>query len=153
MTWLGWELDFEAGSVAIPNNKILKLKQLAYQISDQEQVHFKTLAKLAGSIASFSFVVGSISRVMTRAIYKLIGSAETWYDSVFINSEVFDELWFWVINLDQLNFKPFIPKSSTVGIIYSDASSTGFGGHFTVQCGRDWSFGSFTNKEKQQVPR
>ena len=53
---------------------------VAYQISDQKQVHVKILAKLAGSIASFSFV-GSISRLVTRAIHKLLGSAETWYDS------------------------------------------------------------------------
>ena len=61
---------------------------------------------------------------------------------------MFDELRFCIINLDRLNFKPFVPKSSTVEIIYSDDSSTGFGGHFSVQCGRYWSFGSFTNKEK-----
>ena len=80
LIWLGWELDFEAASVAIPDNKILRLKQLANQISDQKQVHVKT-CKLAGSIASFAFVVELISRLMTRAIYKLIDSAETWYDS------------------------------------------------------------------------
>ena len=29
-----------------------------------------------------------------------------------------------------------LPKSSAVGVVYSDASDTGFGGYF-VQCGQD----------------
>ena len=38
------------------------------------------------------------------------------------------------------------PTSSAVGVVYSDASDSGFGGYF-VQCGQDLVSGSWLVKE------
>ena len=42
--------------------------------------------------------------------------------------------------------KPMLPKSSGVGVVYSDASDTGFGGYF-VQCSQDLVSGTWSHKE------
>ena len=42
--------------------------------------------------------------------------------------------------------KPMLPKSSAVGVVYSDASETGFGGYF-VQCSQDLVSGTWSHKE------
>lgn len=148
LTWLGWELNFEAGSVKIPSKKISRFKKLVFEISTQKVAHVKLLAKITGSLASFSFVIGSISRLMTRASYRLIASANSWNDFIFINPDVMQELKFWFFNVDRLNLRPFLPKSSTIGVVFSDASSKAFGGHFSVKCGRHFSFGSFSDQER-----
>ena len=54
-----------------------------------------------------------------------------------ISSEIRRELSFWITNIDAVNGRQMIPKSSSVGIIYSDVNVTGFGG-FLVQCGQEF---------------
>ena len=41
---------------------------------------------------------------------------------------------------------PMSPKSSAVGVVYSDASDSGFGGYF-VQCGQDLVSGTWSDEE------
>ena len=62
-----------------------------------------------------------------------------------VSDEIRDELSFWLSNIDTINGRVMSPKSSAVGVVYSDASDSGFGGYF-VQCGVDlvssvWSEG------------
>jgi len=63
-----------------------------------------------------------------------------------ISSEVRRELSFWINNIDAVNGRRMIPKSSSVGIVYSHASDTGFGGYL-VQCGQEFVSGSWSDKE------
>ena len=53
-----------------------------------------------------------------------------------VSAAIRDELSFWLSNIDTLNGRAMSPKSSAVGVVYSDASDSGFGGYF-VQCGVD----------------
>ena len=53
-----------------------------------------------------------------------------------VSPEIRNELSFWLYNIDSINGKVMSPKSSAVGVVYSDASDSGFGGYL-VQCGLD----------------
>ena len=55
---------------------------------------------------------------------------------MFPLAEVRYELSFWLNNIDSFIYKVMSPKSSAVGVVYSDASDSGLGGYF-VQCGLD----------------
>ena len=55
---------------------------------------------------------------MTRAIHRAISSSSSWEDYLLLNDDVFQEFDFWLLNIDPLNNKPFIPKSSTIGVVF-----------------------------------
>jgi len=62
--------------------------------------------------------------------------------SFLFSPGVREEWSFLSTKLNSLNGKPMSPKSSTVGIVYSDASDSGFWGYL-VQCGRENVSGSW----------
>ena len=93
-----------------------------------------------------SCAVGNITKLLTRSFYSSIEQRSSWDDLFCISSEVRRELSFWINNIDAVNGRRMIPKSSSVGIFYSDASDTGVGGYL-VQCGQEFFSGSWSDKE------
>ena len=63
-----------------------------------------------------------------------------------VSPEIRYELSFWLNNIDFVNDKVMSPKSSAVGVVYSDASDSGFGGYY-VQCGLDLVSGVWSHEE------
>ena len=104
------------------------------------------LASITGQIISMSCAVGNITRLLTRNCYAAIEQRTSWDQRLFVSPEIRNELFFWQNNIDPINGKPMSPKSSAVGVVYSDASDTGFGGYF-VQCGQDLVSGTWSDKE------
>ena len=64
-----------------------------------------------------------------------------------INDEVGEELQLWYSHLPILNGFPIRHESSSVAVVYSDASQTGFGGYL-VSCGHHEVAGHWDNNEK-----
>ena len=71
----------------------------------------------------------SIARFMTRGLYATINSIGYWYQTLEISSEVLSELRFCLFNLEKYNGQSIWHSTSTVCLVYSDASSTGHGGY------------------------
>ena len=80
--------------------------------------------------------VGNVARLFTRSCYAAIERRTSWAQPLNVSAEIRDELSFWLNNIDTINGRLMSPKSSAVGVVYSDASDSGFGGYF-VQCGVD----------------
>ena len=108
-------------------------------------MHVKDLASITGQIISMSIAVGNITRLLTRSCYATIEKRTSWNDTLHINTEVRSELEVWLGHIDSLNGIPMHPKSSAVGIVFSDASDHGFGG-YTVKCGNNLVSGTWGPK-------
>ena len=80
--------------------------------------------------------VGNVTRLFSRNCYVAIECRTSWDQPLNASSGIRYELSFWLSNFDIISGKVMSPKSSTVGVVYSDASDSGFGGYF-VQCGVD----------------
>lgn len=74
--------------------------------------------------------------LFTRNCYAAIERRYFWDQPLHVSSEVRYEISFWLNNIDSFIYKVMSPKSSAVGVVYSDASDSGLGGYF-VQCGLD----------------
>ena len=98
-------------------------------------------------LISMSMVIGQITRLMARHLYALINSRSSWDSQVEINDEVKGELQFWYSHLPILNRFLIRPESSSVAVVYSDASQTGFGGYL-VSCGHHEVAGHWDNNER-----
>ena len=82
--------------------------------------------------------VGNFTRLFTRNCYAAIECRTSWDQPLPVSPEIHNELSFWLNNIDTFNCKIMSPKSFAVGVVFSDASDSGFGGYF-VQCGPGFS--------------
>ena len=147
LTFLGTVLDYQAGTISMTKRRLSKLKSSLLSCLKHREVQTRALASITGQIISMSIAVGNITRLLTRQCYTAIEQRNTWDDFIIITPEIHRELIFWLNNIESLHGKPMRPKSSAVGLVYSDASDTGFGGYM-VQCGRDFVSGPWSPEEK-----
>ena len=146
LVFLGTVLDFESGLISIPEERILKPKSSIDSCLQDNFISTRGLASITGQIISMSCAVGNVTRLLTRNCYAAIEQRTSWDQLLFVSPEIRNELSFWQSNIDSINGKPMSPKSSAVGVVYSDASDTGFGGYF-VQCGQDLVSGTWSDEE------
>ena len=70
--------------------------------------------------------IGNIVRLMIRSMYAQISAQRSWFLTFTLQHFAVEELVFWQSNLGRLIGGR---KSSAVGVAYSDASDTGYGGY------------------------
>ena len=145
LVFLGALLDFEEGLILIAERRILKLKSTLVSCLRKDQIVARDLASITGQVISMTCAVENVARLFTRSCYAAIERRTSWAQPLNVSAEIRDELSFWLSNIDTINGRVMSPKSSAVGVVYSDASDSGFGGYF-VQCGVDlvssvWSEG------------
>ena len=100
-------------------------------------------ASITGKIISMSLALGDIARLRTRALYADIHSRSSWQGTITLTADAKEELNFWLGSIDEFNSRHVWRAPSAVRVVYSDASSTGFGS-YVVQHGehiahRQWS--------------
>ncbi len=71
--FLGYTLDVAQNKLGITLKRRLKVKLALESIDPAQPVLRRTLASLVGRIVSMSFVFGPLVRMMTRALYELMG--------------------------------------------------------------------------------
>ena len=143
VSFLGYILNFESGMIYVSESRLDKLRTSFAKRTLDDCIRIRSLASIVGQIISMGTAVGNIVRLMTRHCYAAIENRSCWDQIVSISPGVREELSFWSTNLNSLNGKPKSPKSTTVGIVYSDSSDSGFGGYL-VQCGRENVSGSWS---------
>ena len=147
--WLGFEIDLYAGSFRVPSDKISKLKNLIASIDPCSQVQVRLIASVAGQIISMGLALGPVARLRTRALYTVIEQRQYWNDRLFLTDEAREELQFWQEHVDQLNEQPIWFSSGATRVVFTDASSSGFGG-FIVGVGSSIAHGQWSAYEIQQ---
>ena len=128
LVFLGPILDFGEDLIQIPEFRILKLKSSLVSCLQSNQSLARDLASVTGQIISMACAVGNITRLFTRNCYAAIEGRSAWDQPLYVSPEVHFELSFRLNNIDSINGKVMPPKSSVVGVVYSDASDSGFGG-------------------------
>ena len=144
--WLGFTIDLADGKFYIQEKKLDKLKNAVKSISALEKVPVRALGSVVGQIMSMGLALGPITRLRTRALYALINSSTSWSDRLQINTEAQMELNFWAENIDSLNGEPIWFRSGATRVVYSDASSSGYGG-YSVELGNEVAHGLWSADE------
>ncbi|XP_069109071.1 uncharacterized protein [Argopecten irradians] len=133
LTFLGNIINTEEGLLSIPDYRILRAKSCfeeLIKIGEQgRSVLVRKLAKCTGHIISMSLVFGSVTQLMTRSMSMQIAGTSSWNESVQLNEQSREEVKFWDRNIDVRNKCPLRFESKYHTLVYSDASSTGFGGY------------------------
>ena len=149
IVWLGFEINLEQGKIIIPQRKIDALQSQLQLAILQSSLPAKTLASITGKIIAMSLALGPIARFMTRGLYSALNAMNSWCQRVQITPEALTELQFWLYNIHKYNGQNIWHSPAAVRLVYSDASSTGYGG-YTVQHGPQVAHGLWSKEEALQ---
>ena len=145
--WLGFHLDLLGGMFYIPQDKVWKLNKSIDAVLQSKLVCARTLASIAGQIISMGLAIGPVARLHTRALYFVLNKRRSWSDNLHLDGAVLDELTFWRSSLPAFNGQPIWFSPGATRVVFSDASSTGYGGYHLVEIGPHVAHGQWSEYE------
>ena len=92
-------------------------------------------------------------RLLTRQLYKEIESQPSWHSPFQLPKEAADELNFWLENITERNGFTFKPRPTTTKVVFTDASSTGYGGFIAQRLSETLCVGKFNETDVHRVNR
>ena len=124
---MGYCIDLAVHTISIPSNKILSVVQVIDSIRSQyPSSTARKLAQFVGKVISMGFVLGNITRIMTRYSHFDILRSPTWDEKISLSDSTLKELCFWKENISSLNSRRLLSTQFHYSrVCYSDASSTG----------------------------
>ncbi len=93
--------------------------------------------------------IGPVSRFMSRSLYIVLDSRNTWCEYLPLSSEARDELEFWEKCLTNHHSQPICRSPSAMRVVYLDASETGYTG-YVVEHGPCVAYGQWTSEEARR---
>ena len=127
LVWLGLNWNLVSGSISITDRRISNFIALIDKfLQSAPYVMARECASIAGHIMSMSLVLGSLTRLKTHFLYKVIDSRCTW-DSRF--NIGLSEIFFWKNNIVSLNSRPIMPYQAPFLLSFSDASNVACGAY------------------------
>ena len=96
---------------------------------ESKHCSYRFVAKIASFLQSLFLAVGPDVRLFTGNMHFAIASRTLWNDIFLIPAQLMEERKFWRYNITAFNGYSIRPKYSFDYVIYTDASSCGFGGY------------------------
>eukprot|EP00057_Strongylocentrotus_purpuratus_P017653 XP_011672127.1 PREDICTED: uncharacterized protein LOC105442056 isoform X3 [Strongylocentrotus purpuratus] len=132
-TWLGLDWVTSENKVYISQRRVGKLKKNIENLLDRMQsnndiVHVKELARVAGQISSMHTAMGQIVQIRTRNICNSLNTKASWQAPIKVGREAKDELKFWLHHVERINGIEIKRLPFVAYTMFTDASETGFGG-------------------------
>ena len=132
LVWLGLNWDVVSGTISITYKRISNFIALIYKFLQlAPYVTARDCASIAGHIMSMSPILGSLTRLKTRFLYKVIDSRHSW-DSRFNigpHNDCLSEIFFWKSNIVSLNSWPILHYQAPFLLSFSDASNVACGAY------------------------
>ncbi|XP_053400756.1 uncharacterized protein LOC128557413 [Mercenaria mercenaria] len=136
LEWIGILWNSKRFCISIPDRRVSDLKKcLKSLLNGLPFVTARNLAKVTGKIISMMAVIGNLSRLMTRFLYKEIETRHSWdfHYKLSHRHPCISELSFWLENVDKLNVKNLSVYEPVQTTVFSDASHTSCGSYI-VDC-------------------
>ena len=107
----------------------------------------RVLASIVGRIIAMGLGIGPITRFMTRSMYTLLESRASWNCFLRLTPEAQREIKFWIEGLRQYNSQPIWYTPSSIRVVYTDASESGYGGYI-VEHGCHVAMGQWSEEDE-----
>ena len=88
--WLGFEVDLHQDILSVPQEKINALKTQLEQVALRPRLLAKVLASLAGKIIAMSIALGPVARLMTRGLFALLSTRQSWCETLTVSDQMFN---------------------------------------------------------------
>ena len=130
LVWLGLNWDLVTSTISITDRRTSEfIARIDKFLLSAPYVTARDCALIAGHVMSMSPVLGNLTCLKTRFLYKVIESRRSW-DSRFnigLHNDCLSEIFFWKINIVSLNTRPILPYYAPLLFNYSDASDVARG--------------------------
>ena len=124
--WLGLEIDTKYFVLKIKEKRITKVLAKMSKMVNRSVATARQVSSIAGGLISQELVLGPISGLFTREMYRFVDACPSWDGKVSIPVAVYEELEFWQKNLSSLNVKHLeesrVPVCAST-TVQSDASN------------------------------
>ena len=99
--------DTYQGLISVTERRVSKLKSSIDLLrkDDCKILKVRDVASVVGQVRSLTPCVGSVARIMTLALYTVVNQKQSRKSKVELSKEAFDELTFWIDNVDSFNFR------------------------------------------------
>lgn len=124
--WLGLQIDTKNFRLKIKEKRVTKVLAQISEMLPNVLSSARKISSIAGGLVSQEIVLGPVTGLFTREMYRFIDAAPSWDKRVGIPVGVYEELRFWQENLSSLNVKCLEERKVPVcasSTINSDASS------------------------------
>ncbi|RMX55317.1 hypothetical protein pdam_00025080 [Pocillopora damicornis] len=107
ITCLGTVFDTYQGLISVTERRVSKLKSSIDLLRKDncKILKVRDVASVVSQVILLTPCVGSVAKIMTRALYTVVNQKQSWDSQVELSKEAFDELTFWIDNVDSLNFR------------------------------------------------
>ena len=123
---LGLEIDTKYFVLKIKGKRVTKVLGQVSKMLTRSFASGRQISSIAGGLISQELVLGPVTGLFTREMYRFIDTTLSWDRKVSIPKAVFDELEFWQKNLPTLNVKHLeesrVPVCAST-TVQSDASN------------------------------
>ena len=130
LVWLGLNWNLVIGTISITDRRICKFIALIDHkfLLSAPYVTARDCAVIAGHVMSMSPVLGNLTRLKTRFLYKVIESRRSWdfRFNIGLHNDCLSEIFFWKNNIVSLNKRPILPYYPPLLFNYTDASNGAF---------------------------
>lgn len=130
ITFLGMTLDSRTMKIAVPREKIKKLKAELTKVASATKIKMRKLAALAGLLTATAagFEPCYINQRFLQANVILFHKrGYSWDQDIPILRKTREEMNWWLKKLEDLNGRPLIETQETPRHVYTDASLSGWG--------------------------
>lgn len=134
VSFLGFLFNSHTYEICIPSNKVENVTCILSRcFRTQPFLTPRNALKCAGLIISLKFVVGNLTLIHTRNLYRFVGKCGEWDIPVFADSSVWADIKFWIDGLKKYAVRKLNPPYASLVPVHvsSDASATGGGCIFT----------------------
>ena len=135
LTWLGITVNLAAGTLKISKEREDSLlSTLAFISQRLPFTSARKLANLTGKLISTKWVLGDITQMKTRHLYRVIDSRINWNKTISLNQhhQSISDIVYWRKNFKNLNVRKLNQHTVPTVKVASDASSSGLGAHTRV---------------------
>ena len=130
LVWLGLNWDLVTGTISFTDRRISEFIALIDKfLLSAPYVTARDCAVIVGHVMSMSPVLGNLTRLKTRFLYKVIESRRSW-DSRFnigLHNDCLSEVFFWKNNIVSLNTRPILVYCALLLFNFSDSNNVACG--------------------------
>ena len=148
-TWLGTKIDTRSLCFYVPCEKLESLKGEIMGVLKRKKCTARELSQIAGRLSSMYLSLGKIVRLFTRKIYRQIEARHAWSVPLTMDEGTTEELRFWVENVEKINGCSFKAYNTTTKMVFTDASSSGYGGYMVTKLGQHICVGKFNEDDEK----
>lgn len=125
--YIGYNISSARGIIRVKAQakRVAKLRRAIKKTISQDSVPARQLAKVLGLCVSVAWVV-TPGKLFLRKAYRLLGTKQSWSDSLSLSEDVIQELEWWLNSVNYWNSKEICTESIQAQVI-TDASHLGWG--------------------------